>query len=115
MVRHSYSLEFKDEACRLVMVNKQPIKQTACRLKIDKSVLRYWLSKRGYKMSVAHELPSQSNDPAILQARIKELESKLRRAEMERDILKKATAFFATQNLNDSLSSSSTAIDGRSQ
>jgi transposase len=108
-------LEFKDEACRLVMDKKQPIKQTARSLKIDKGVLRYWLAKRGYKMSVPHELPSQSTDPALLQARIKELESKLRRAEMERDILKKATAFFASQNLDDSPSSGNTGINGRSR
>ena len=115
MARHSYSLEFKDEACRLVMDKKQSIKQTAKSLTIDRSVLSYWLKKRGYKMSIPHELPSETSNPVALKARIKELESKLKRAEMERDILKKATAYFATQNLDDSPSSSSIGNNGRSR
>ena len=115
MARHSYSLEFKDEACRLVMVKKQSVAHTAGSLKIDRSVLNYWLKKRGYSVTIPHELPSETNDPACLKARIRELESKLRRAEMERDILKKATAYFATQSLSDSPSSTGTGPDGRSQ
>jgi transposase len=39
------------------------------------------------------------DDPAALHARIIELEKQLRRAEMEREILKKATAYFAKENL----------------
>ena len=108
MARHSYSLEFKDEACRLVMEKKQSIMQTAKSLKIDKSVLKYWLKKRGYSMTIARELPSATNDPAALKARIRELEGRVMRVEMERDILKKATAYFATQSLHDSPSSTST-------
>ena len=42
----------------------------------------------------ARSMP-ESDDPKVLNARIRELEAKLRRAEMERDILKKATAYFA--------------------
>jgi transposase-like protein len=97
------------------MEQKQSIKQVANDLKIGPSVLKYWLKKRGYKMSIPHELPSESNDPAILKARIKELEAKVKRAETERDILKKATAYFATQSLNDSPSSGGTENNGRSR
>jgi transposase-like protein len=49
----------------------------------------------------------ESDDPKVLNARIRELEAKLRRAEMERDILKKATAYFASQSTSVSSSSSS--------
>jgi transposase-like protein len=115
MARHSYSIQFKDEACRLVMEKKQSIKQTAKALKIDKSVLTYWLKKRGYQMSIPRDLPSESHDPAILQARIRELEARLKRAETERDILKKATAYFATASQNDTHSSNNTGTDGRSR
>ena len=103
MPRHSYSLEFKDEACRLVMAQKQTIAQTARALKIDKSILKNWLTKRGHSMTVPRELTADTNDPAALKARIRELESRALRAETERDFLKKATAFFAAQSLNDSL------------
>ena len=115
MPRHSYSLEFKDEACRLVMEKKQPIAHVAKSLKIHKNVLTHWLKRRGYTMTVPRELPSESGDPAALRARIKELEARVKRVEMERDILKKATAWFATQSLNDSTSSTATAADGRSR
>ena len=115
MPRHSYSLEFKDQACRLVIDKKQSLTQAAKALKIDKSVLAYWLKKRGYQMSIPHSLPSVSDDPATLQARIRELEAKLRRAETQVDILKKATAYFATHSTDDSSSSSGTAGNGRSQ
>jgi transposase len=115
MARHSYSLEFKDEACRLVMVKKQSITATAKSLNIDKSLLRYWIKKRGHSMTTPHELPSDTNDPVALKARIKELEARLRRSEMETDILKKATAYFATQSLNDSPSSGRISPDGRSK
>jgi transposase len=115
MARRSYSLEFKDEACRLVMEKKQPIVQAARALKIDKSVLNYWLKKRGFTMTTPHELPSESNDPATLQARIRELEARVKRVETERDILKKATVWFATQSQNDSDSSTPTGTSGRSR
>ncbi len=55
----------------------------------------------------ARSMP-ESDDPKILNARIRELEAKLRRAEMERDILKKATAYFASPHLTDSLGSTAT-------
>ena len=40
-----------------------------------------------------------SNDPKLLKARIHDLEKRLRRSETEKEILKKATAYFATQSL----------------
>ena len=40
-----------------------------------------------------------SDDPKLLKNRIRELEKRLKRAELEKEILKKATAYFATQNL----------------
>jgi transposase len=114
MARHSYSLEFKDEACRLVMAQKQSVAQTARSLQIHENTLMNWLKKRGYGMTTARELPSESDDPSALKARIRELEAKVRRVEMERDILKKATAYFATQSLDASPSSSSSG-SGRSK
>ncbi len=44
----------------------------------------------------------ESDDPKVLKARIVELEARLRRAEMEREILKKATAYFAGPHLSAS-------------
>ena len=107
-------MEFKDEACRLVMEQKQSVAETSDALKVPQNSLWNWLKKRGYGMTVARELSSETNDPSALKARIRELEARVRRVEMERDILKKATAYFATQSLSDSPSSTSTG-SGRSQ
>jgi transposase-like protein len=46
-----------------------------------------------------------SEDPAVLKAQIKELQRQLKRSEMEKDILKKATAYFASLKTNASGSS----------
>jgi len=39
-----------------------------------------------------------SDDPKLLKARIRELEKRLKRSETEKEILKKATAYFASQS-----------------
>ena len=39
---------------------------------------------------------------AVLQTQVKELRRQVKRLEMEKDILKKATAYFASQNLSAS-------------
>ena len=46
--------------------------------------------------AVGETPPSQ--DPARLRARVSELERQVKRLEMEKEILKKATAFFASQS-----------------
>ena len=48
-----------------------------------------------YRCEICHE---ESDDPQLLKTRIRDLEQRLRRAEMEREILKKATAYFAGQS-----------------
>ncbi len=115
MAKRSYSLAFKEEACRLVIEQKQPIAQAAQSLGIAPTVLFYWLKKRGHTMSIPKQLPSESNDPAMLRARIRELEAKLKREQTEVEILKKATAYFATESHDDSRSSVNTTSNGRSR
>lgn len=98
VVRHTP--EFKDQACKLVMEQLYTIARAAKELGINQNTLRYWLDKRGYHVleNRSAKLP-QSDDPQVLKLRIADLEAKLRRAEMEKDILKKATAFFASHHL----------------
>jgi transposase len=98
MPRKYFDKAFKDEACRLVMEKGQQTVPTARDLGIGEGTLRYWLVQRGWKGPPQEGLPDQvSDDPAFLKARIRELEQRLRKAEMEREILKKATAYFAGQ------------------
>jgi transposase len=99
MPRKYYAREFKDEACKLVIDKGQEIARTARDLGLAEQTLRYWLVERGWKGPATEGLPDEvSDDPKFLKARIRELEKQLRKAEMEREVLKKATAYFASQN-----------------
>jgi transposase len=98
MARRSYSPEFKDGACELVTRDGYGVVEAARKLNVDVSTLRFWLGKRGALTSVPEHVPPDSNDPEVLKVRIKDLEARLRRSEMEKDILKKATAYFASQH-----------------
>jgi transposase len=111
-----YARELKDQACALVIEEKYDPANAGRQLGIPEMTLRGWLAKRNWKgsqpMSDARSVP-ESDDPKVLSARIRELEAKLRRAEMERDILKKATAYFAVPHLTDSSGSTTTGRSSR--
>jgi transposase len=109
MVR-KYAKELKDQACSLVISEGYSIKHAAKQLGLCEATLRYWLAKRNWKG--VRPMP-ESDDPKVLKARIVELEAKLRRAEMEREILKKATAYFASPHLPVSSGSASTDNSSR--
>jgi transposase len=100
-----YARELKDEACALVISKGYDPATAGKQLGIPEMTLRGWLAKRNWKGVRA--MPD-TDDPKILKARILELEAKLRRAEMEREILKKATAYFASPHLPASPGSTDT-------
>ena len=83
-----YARELKDEACALVISKGYDPTTAGKQLGIPEMTLRGWLAKRNWKGVRA--MPD-TDDPQILKARIRELEAKLRRAEMEREILKKVS------------------------
>lgn len=85
--RRQFSREFKEEAVRLVTQKGVPLKQAAEDLGIHVSLLSQW--KKQYL--------KEDPDREALIAENKELRKKLKVAEMEREILKKATAFFAKE------------------
>jgi transposase len=91
-----YARELKDQACALVIEDHYDPAHAARQLGIPQMTLRSWLDQRHWKG--VRSMPD-SDDPKILKARIRELEAKLRQAEMEREILKKATAYFASPHL----------------
>ena len=101
MGRKQYSVEFQDQACKLVSEQGYTQKKAAHELGITDVTLRAWLEKRGLLKAVELVEPDYqaSNDPKLLKSRIRELEKRLRRSETEKEILKKATAYFASQSL----------------
>jgi len=101
MARKHHSIEFQDEACKLVTEQGYTQRKAAQELGVTPETMREWLRKRKLikPVEVVELDYAASQDPKVLKARICELEKRLRRAEMEKEILKKATAYFASQSL----------------
>ena len=95
-----YSVEFQDEACKLVTDQGYTQQKAADTLGVTRVTIQNWLKKRNLILPVKLVEPdfSASKDPELLRARIKELEKRLSRSEVEKEILKKATAYFASQS-----------------
>ena len=100
MARKHHSIEFQDQACKLVTEQGYTQEKAARELGITAVTLRAWLKKRGLLEPVQVVEPdyAASDDPRLLKARIRALEQRLTRAETEKEILKKATAYFASQS-----------------
>ena len=100
-----YTRQFKEQAVKLVMEQMQEPTRVARELGMPHSTLLLWLHKAGWRRPEA-EAPL-SDDAQVLKAQVKELRRQLKRSEMEKDILKKATAYFAGLSTNASASSTS--------
>lgn len=96
--RRTFSPEFKLEAAQLVLDQGYTIKAASEAVGVGKSTLEYWLKQ--LKEERQGKTPTAS---AITpdQRRIQELEKQVRRLEMEKEILKKATALLMSNELNN--------------
>ena len=99
-----YTRQFREQAVNLVVQQGQEPTRVARELGMPPTTLLLWLSKAGWRKPV--EEGPVSDDVKVLQAQVKELRRQLKRSEMEKDILKKATAYFASLKTNASPSSS---------
>lgn len=90
-------MRVKEEAMDLVRVQGREPTIVARELGIPHSTLLVWLKKAGWirRPEPSSPLPQ---DPQALKVRIVELERQVRRLEMEKEILKKATAYFVNQS-----------------
>jgi len=91
MARRDYSDEFRKDAVKQVVENGYTITETANRLGMHPTSLGNWIKK--YE-SPEVELETKKSQDA--QAEIKKLQKELKRVTEERDILKKAAAYFAS-------------------
>jgi transposase-like protein len=92
-----YTKEFREEAVKLVTEEKLSIPETARRLNLPQSTLENWMRK--YKAGKLGEIGKNYRpltDTEMELARLKRENAELR---MERDILKKAAAYFAKESL----------------
>lgn len=91
-VRRSFTDEFKRDAVCLVTDQGYSLAEAARSLGLHPNLIRKW--KQNFM--------SENNNPAVLsedeKAELKQLREENRKLRMERDILKKATAFFAKES-----------------
>jgi transposase len=85
-----YSAEFKERAVKLAVETDQPIAQTARDLGMNENTLHTWLSK--YHRREAGQ--KQVNGEHVYEE-LKRLKKENARLKEEREVLKKATAYFA--------------------
>lgn len=82
-----YTKEFKTEAVKQVTERGYPVTEVAARLGVSPHSLYKWVGG-------CRKVRSASSEDA-LRAEVAKLKSELRRVQEERDILKKAAAYFA--------------------
>ena len=92
--RRSFTAEFKAEAVRLCQVGDRTVRQVAKELDLTETALRDWVRRA--------EIDAGKGPPGALTTAEREELARLRRENkrlhMERDILKKAAAFFAKES-----------------
>ncbi len=93
--RRTFTREFKVQAVKLITEQGRSIAEVARDLDLSESLLRGW------KQVLADEgdraFPGQGNLPALEQE-LRRLRAENKRLLMEREILEKATAFFARES-----------------
>ena len=95
--RNSYPLEFKESSVKLATESDVPASQIARELGINVNTLYNWIGQSSRNKKKDKNMKSSSNATHI--AEIKKLKAKLARITQERDLLKKAAAYFAVESL----------------
>ena len=92
--RRKFTVQFKADAVRLVTAGGKTIADVTKQFDLTETALRAWVRRA--------ELDAGNGPPGALttaeRTELIELRKRLKRVEMERDILRKATAFFAREN-----------------
>jgi transposase len=92
--RRTFLPEFKAEAVRLCKVGDRTVGQVARDLDLTETALREWVRRA--------EVDAGKGPPGSVttdeRSELLELRKRVKRLEMEREILKKATAFFAKES-----------------
>lgn len=94
--RPSYTEEFKIDAVNLVIEQGYRVPEAARNLGMSESALRRWVNV--HREDKTGE-PIEQENIATVQAENKTLKKHVKRLEMEREILKKATAFFVNESV----------------
>ena len=92
MSHQRYTPEFKDEAVRQVTEKGHSVQEVASRLGVSSHSLYKWV-----KAVRPSKEEQRSDELLVAKKEILKLRAELRRVQEERDILKKAAAYFARE------------------
>lgn len=97
-----YTKEFRDSAVQLVVNGNEPVLKIAADLDVKSKTLYNWLKayKESHNITTDNYTNSiKSTSKETSEEELKRLRSENRLLKQERDILKKATAYFAKETL----------------
>ncbi len=96
--RRTFTPEFRLEAAQLVVDQGYSVKEAATAMNVSKSAMDKWVRQ------LKNERNGITNNVTPLtaeQRKIRELENRIKRIEMEKEILKKATALLMSDSMNN--------------
>jgi transposase len=93
--RRKFTSQFKAETVRLIRAGNKPISQVARDLDLSESAVRAWVKQADID---AGRSPSGGELTTTEREELLRLRRENRQLEMEREILKKAAAFFAKES-----------------
>jgi transposase len=99
MQRSKYSKEFRDSTVQLILNNNESVVKVAADLDINPKTLYHWVTayKKEHNLPLRDVNSKKNNEP--LDEELKRLRRENKILKQERDILKKATAYFAKETL----------------
>lgn len=96
--RRNFDPQFRQDAARLVVDQGYSVKEACESMGVSKSSMENWV--RQLNQERRGETP-KATGLTVEQRRIQELEKRIRQLEMEKEILKKATALLMSDSLNN--------------
>jgi len=95
--RSIFTPEFRLEAAQLVVDQGYTVKAAAAAMGVGKSTMDKWVRQLKSERNgvTSHAMPLTPD-----QRKIRELEKRIKRIEMEKEILKKATALLMSETMN---------------
>jgi transposase len=96
--RRTFDQDFIDGAVKLVTQEGYSLAAAAKAVDVPYTTLRQWCQKQSAKESAMGSPTSDKARVEQLEAEVRQLRKQLRQTELEREILKKATAYFAKES-----------------
>lgn len=94
-VKRTFTAQFKEEALAMISREGLSVSEAARRLGVHQNLLRKW---RGLVQSQGAKAFTGPAQPSAIEEENRQLREENARLRMERDILKKATVFFAKES-----------------